>query len=410
MRRVVSRVIGGLVVVAIVGAIVVAFLPSPVEVELAQVDRGELRVTVDEDGRTRIRERYTVSAPLAGQLRRIQLRAGDTVEAGRTTLARIDPSDPTLLDARTEAEAAARVRRAEAAVRRAETDLQRAGAELGHAEQEMTRVQRAAAQESATEREVDVAVTAWRVATESFNAARFEGEIATFELELAEAALMRSRPHRGDDGEGAEHDPQLMIDSPIDGRVLRVFEESTAVVQAGTPLLEVGDPTDLEIVVDVLSTDAVQIPPGAPVLIEYWGGDRTLTGRVRLVEPQAFTKVSALGVEEQRVNVIIDFVDPPEERRTLGDAYRIEARIVIWEDSQALRVPTSAIFRTDGHWAVYVVEDGRARFREVSLGRQAGLLAEVLDGLDEGESIIVHPGDEVEDGRSVRPISRVRRR
>ncbi|TVQ55539.1 MAG: HlyD family efflux transporter periplasmic adaptor subunit [Phycisphaerales bacterium] len=398
MKRLISRIIGITIVLAVVAAIVVAFLPQPVVVETAEVVRGPMKVTVDEDGRTRIRDKYIVSAPLAGQLQRIQLRAGDTVDSTNTIIARIDPSDPALLDARTIAETEARVRRAEAAVRRAETGLERTRSDLEYAEADMARVQRAADRGAATQREVELAITGWRSATEIYNAARFEQEIAKFELELAQAALVRSRP----DGGGAEQDAQLLIGSPIDGRVLRVFQESTAVVQAGTPLVELGDPTDLEIVVDVLSTDAVQIQPGAKVFIEYWGGEEALHGRVRLVEPQAFTKVSALGVEEQRVNIIIDFINPPEDRLTLGDGYRIEARIVIWDDDEVVQVPTSAMFRIDGAWAVYVIENDRATLRHIRIDRQAGLHAQVLQGLDQGEETIIHPGDDVEDGTRVR--------
>ncbi len=394
MKRMVSRIVGIMAVLAVLGALVWAFMPQPVPVETAAVDRASMRVTVDDDGRTRIRDKYIVSAPLAGRLQRILLRAGDSVEAGQTVIARIDPTDPTLLDARQVAEAEARVRRAEAAVRRTDTEFERAHAELDYAESEMARVQQAADRGAAMQREVDLAVTLWRTAREQVNAARFEREIAQYELELAESALLRSRPDDGTD----VADTQLTIGSPIDGRVLQVFQESMAVVQAGTPLVELGDTSDLEIVVDVLSTDAVRIPPAAPVLIEYWGGEHELHGRVRRVEPQAFTKISALGVEEQRVNVIIDFTDPPEQRQALGDEYRVEARIVVWEDDDVLRVPTSAMFRVDGQWAVYAVEDNRARLREVEIGRQAALHAQVLSGVEVGETIITHPGDRVEDG------------
>ena len=397
MKRLFSRIFALLILLAIIAGLVYAFLPQPVLIEVAAITRGPLRVTVDEDGRTRIREKYIVSAPLAGQLQRIQLRAGDTVTTGDTVIARINPGDPTLLDARALAEAEARVRRAEAAVRQTDADLERTRAEMDFAEDDMARLRSAAERGAATPREVDLAVTTWRAAVERHNAAHFSREIARFERELAEAALIRSMP---DDPIAAE-DATLLIRAPIDGSVLRVFQESTAVIQPGTPLIELGDPTDLEIVVDVLSTDAVRIPPGAPVIIEYWGGDTALDGRVRLIEPQAFTKVSALGVEEQRVNIIIDFINPPEDRATLGDAYRIEARIVIWEHDAILRIPTSALFRTDGEWAVYTIADGRATLRRVTIGRQSGLTAELLDGLNEGDTVILHPGDRIEDGTRV---------
>lgn len=397
MKRLVSRILGVIVVLAVVGAIVMAFLPQPVVVETAAAERGPLRVTVDEDGQTRIKDKYIVSSPLAGQLQRIRLRAGDEVRAGETTIATIDPSDPSLLDARAVAEAEARVQRGEAAVRRAESALERANIEMSHAEDEMGRVVTAAEGGGATRQEVEAAITAWRSAREMYNAAQHERDIARFELEMARAALIRSRPQEHPDQE----DSQLRVHAPIDGRVLEVFEESMTIVQPGTRLVELGDPHDLEVVIDVLSTDAVRIRPGAPVLFEYWGGEEVLHGNVRLVEPQAFTKISALGVEEQRVNVIIDFVDPVEMRETLGDGYRVEARIIVWEEDDVLLVPTIALFRVDGEWAVFVVEDGRAHLRRVEIGRQSGLQAQVISGLEEGEIIVTHPGDRVEDGRAV---------
>lgn len=397
MKRIVSRTVGIVVLLGVVGVIVFAFIPKPVEVESASVTRGPMRVTVDEDGQTRIREKYVVSAPLAGQLQRIILREGDEVEAGRTVLARIEPGDPSLLDARALAEAEARVRRAEAALQQSATWLEQARAELDFAEDEFARLRTAADQGAATSHELNAALTEYRTASEAYNGAQFEQEIAKFELELARAALIRSRP--GDDQ--TINRTQLEIHAPIDGRVLRVFQESMAVVQAGAPLLELGDPTDLEIVVDVLSTDAVRIQPGAEVIFEYWGGEEPLHGRVRLIEPQAFTKISALGVEEQRVNVIIDFTDPPEVRHSLGDAYRVEARIVVWEEEDVLQIPTSALFRMGADWATFVLREGAAVLRRLEIGRQTGLQAQVLSGLEKGDVVVTHPSDEVEDGRSV---------
>jgi HlyD family secretion protein len=223
--------------------------------------------------------------------------------------------------------------------------------------------------------------------------AQFAARIAEFELELARAALARTRP----DEPGAPDTGRFEIRAPADGRILRVFQESEAAVPAGARLLEVGDPTDLEVEVDVLSSDAVKIRPGAKAILEHWGGDAPLTGRVRLVEPSAFTKVSALGMEEQRVNVVIDILDPPAKRGALGDALRVEARIVTWEREDVLKVPAGALFRHAG-WAVYVAARGRARLRPVRVGPSDGLETQVLDGLLENESVILHPSDLVGEG------------
>jgi HlyD family secretion protein len=260
----------------------------------------------------------------------------------------------------------------------------------------------------------------YRHASEELRSTRVAEEIAQFELQQAKAALLRSRPRSDDDADGGNasysgsgSDGELTesngnggwnftIVSPITGRVLRVFQESAAVVTAGTPLLELGDPLDLEVEVDVLSRDAVKIDPGALVLLEHWGGSDVLEGRVRLVEPSAFTKISTLGVEEQRVNVIIDLDDPPEDRATLGDAFRVEARIVIDEAKDVLIVPTSSLFRVGNESALFVVKDGVVHQQVVKLGRQNGLEAEVVEGLSEGDLVVIHPSDQIEDGIAVR--------
>ena len=227
-------------------------------------------------------------------------------------------------------------------------------------------------------------------------AAGFAVDIAEYELELERAALLLTDPDQGDDG-----DMELPIRAPIDGCILRIYQESTAVVEVGSPLMEVGDPTDLEVVADVLSRDAVQISPGDPVRLKRWGGDAPLAGRVRLVEPSGFTKLSALGVEEQRVNVIIDVVDPPEKREQLGDGFRVDCEVIVWEADNVLQVPTSALFRVDDTWRVFVVDGRVARLTSVAVGKNNGRSAEVLGGLREGDRVIIHPGDSIEDGVEV---------
>jgi HlyD family secretion protein len=393
------RAITIVVVLAVLAALVFAFLPEPVAVDLAAVSRGPMQVTVDEEGQTRIKERYVVSAPLAGRLRRIALDPGDVVEAGLTVVATIEPTDPQLLDARARAEAEARVRAAEAAVRQAGANLERVSAKLDFAENELARARDAFEGGGASEREVDELTQLHRIEVKLHRAAQFAEEIARFELEQARSALVHTNP----DAELAEGHIQFRILAPITGRVLRVFQESVAVVSPGAPLLELGDPTDLELVIDVLSTDAVRIASGDEIVIEHWGGEEPLLASVRVVEPSAFTKVSSLGVEEQRVNVVADFVSPFDDRRTLGDGYRVEARIVLWREDDVLRVPTSAIFRHDEQWCVFAVEGERAVRRPVEIGRRNGLVAQVAGGLDAGDRVIVHPSDKVTDGTGVAP-------
>jgi HlyD family secretion protein len=409
MRNIGSKLFVALVLAAIVGGLGYAFWPEPVEVDLAAVDRGLVRVTVDEDGKTRIREKYVVSAPLFGRLLRINMDAGDPVVAGKTLLATIEPPDPILLDARTIAQAEARVKAAEAALKKMEPQLEAVREGQAYAEAELARLRRAAV--AVSQSDLENAELLYRQRSEELRSMRIQEEIARFELEQAEAALLRTRP-RDSDGTTSENGESsatndsngwtFTIYSPITGRVLRVLQESASVVSAGAPLLELGDPTDLEAEIDVLSRDAVKIEPGALVLFEHWGGEGPLHGRVRLVEPSGFTKISTLGVEEQRVNVIVDLVDPPSARTELGDGFRVEARVVIDEAEDVLRVPTSALFRVGNKSAVYRVVDGVVHQQIVEVGRQNGLEAELLGGLAEGDQVVIHPSDQIDEGVRVR--------
>ncbi len=394
-----------LAVAGIAALLGVGLMPAALDVDVATVTRGSIRVTVDQDGKTRIRERYVVSAPLAGRLLRIELEPGDSVEAGRTTLAVIEPRDPELLDARAIAMAEARVRAAEAALQKAGTVRRQAAANQADAERDLKRERDMAKTQAATISAVEDAELLLRIRGEEVRSARHAEEIAQFELDQARAALIRSRPITNGESTGSGDSSWTFgITAPVDGRVLRVFQESTAVVTAGTPLIELGDPSDLEVEIDVLSRDAVRVPTGAAVLLEQWGGEAPLAGRVDRVEPSAFTKVSTLGVEEQRVNVIVRLMDPPTARRQLGDGFRVEARIVVDEADGVVKAPTSALFRSGGEWAVFAVVDGKAEQRAVQLGLQNGLEAEVTEGLAEGDEVVVHPGDDVADGVGVRPL------
>lgn len=386
------------VVLGLAAAVAYALWPRPVTVESAVVHRGGLRVTVDEDGRTRIKERYVVSAPLAGRLARIALREGESVVEGETVIAVIEPTDPSLLDPRMRAEAEARVRAAQAALDRASAELARASEALELAQTELHRLREAEQQGGGSGIELARAEATARIRAEEARAAGFAREIAQYEVDLARAALLSSTQERG----SAPEDWQFEIPSPVSGRVLRVIQKSEAVVNAGTPLVELGDPRDLEVIVDVLSSDAVAIRPGAEVSLEDWGGEEPIRGLVRLVEPAAFTKISALGVEEQRVNVVIDFAEPPEARRGLGDAYRVEARIVIWEGTDVLKAPAGAVFRDAESWAVFAIESGRAVLRHIDIGKRTGREVQALSGLEEGDRVVVYPGDRVRDGVRVR--------
>jgi HlyD family secretion protein len=387
------------VVLLLVAALLYAFSPRPVPVSLAEVSRGPLQVTVDEDGRTRIRERYVVSAPLGGQLRRIELEPGDRVRAGLTVLAVIEPPAPDLLDARLRAQFEAALRAAEGRLQLAESRVAGASATQERARIDLTRTAQLIQREAISPQEFDRVREAARVAAEDLKSAEYGRQIAGFEVEQARTALLRSSP------EGRRDDCawELRIRSPITGSVLRVFHEDAATVAPSTRLLEVGDPADLEAEIDVLSSDAVRIQPGARVLFEHWGGSVPLEGRVRVVEPAGFLKISALGVEEQRVNVIVDFVTPAAERSTLGHAYRVEARIVVWEGEDVLKMPVGALFRREGRWAVFALRDGRAQLTLVEVGHNNGREAEIVRGLAAGDRVIIHASDKVVDGVAVSP-------
>jgi HlyD family secretion protein len=395
------QVVWGVVGVVVVVLVVLALRPKPVEVDVAEVGRGALAVTVDEEGETRVRDRFVVSAPLAGRVLRIDLDPGDPVEAGRT-VALIEPAAPALLDVRSRGEAEAAARAARAAVAGAQARLEQAQAERDQAAADLRRIERLAADGIVSEERLDQARTAARTSEEAVAAARAAVASARGELAAAEARLVQG-------GAGAGGEP-VEVTAPVAGVILRRLRESESVVPAGEPLLEIADPDDLEIVSDLLSSDAVRVDAGDPVRIEQWGGDAVLEGTVRRVEPAGFTKVSALGVEEQRVNVVVDFADPRAAWRQLGDGYRVELAIVVWRQEDVVQVPTSALFRRpDGGeaaeggepWAVFVVADGTARRRDVVIGRKTGLHAQVLAGLEPGETVVVHPSDAVEEGTRV---------
>jgi HlyD family secretion protein len=387
-------VLGAVAAVALALGVVRAFTPAPLAVEVAAVTRGPLRVTVDEDGRTRVTDRFVVSAPLAGTLGRIELQPGDPVRRG-DAVARIVPLASPLLDPRSRAESEARVAAAVAVRRQAQTVLERAGAAAGQAAREAARERALLGAGATAVRAAEQAELAERMRREEVASAEFGVKVAASELELARAALRRL------DAPSAAAGEQLVVRAPVDGRVLRLDQKSEGVVQPGAAIMELGDPAAIEAVVDVLTIDAVRIQPGVPVLIEEWGGDSVLLGHVHRVEPSAFTRVSALGVEEQRVNVIVHFEGPPGGWRALGDGFRVETRIVVWEDDDVLQVPAGAVFRQGEGWGVYVAAGGRARLRTIKLGRRNDTAVQVLGGLEPGDTVVLYPGDNVRDGQRI---------
>ena len=383
-----KKLIAAVVVVA--GIAAAALWPEAVEVSVVTAERGPMRVTVNEDGETRVRDRFVVTAPVSGRVQRIESEPGDAVTRAQTVLARITPAQPPLLDPRTRRELEAAVQAATAAVGQARSERQRAATMVERARSTLRRQEELMKAGAIASDDLEAAETARVTAEEGQRAAEFAERRAESELQLARARL--SAP--GQDGRTVD------VRSPVDGTVLKRLRESEGLVAAGEPLLEIGEPGRLEIVADLLSTDAVRISQGAEVLIEQWGGGQTLHGRVRRVEPSGFTKVSALGVEEQRVNVIIDFTDPAAAVR-LGDGYRVEVRIVLWQEDDVLKVPVGALFRQGEGWAVFVVDMGRAHLRPVQLGQRNEDDGQILSGLDASATVVLHPPDTLADGARV---------
>lgn len=385
--------------VGLAGALVWLFRPQPVPVDLATVARGPLQVSVSDDGETRVRDMFVVSAPLAGRMRRIELEAGDRVIAGETVVARIEPSDPSFLDRRSEAEVRAGIRAGEAARVHAAAELRRAQAERDFAVTELQRYEGLAASRTISQNDLESARRRARTAEAAVDEATAGLRVRESELDQAKARLLAP---------GKSADPHadcdcVFVRSPVSGNVLQVVVESEGIVASGMPLVEIGDPGKLEVVTDLLSTEAVKVRTGQRVLIEGWGGDNALEGVVRRVEPYGFTKVSALGVEEQRVRVVIDITEPVERWRSLGHGYRVEPRILLWESKDVLKLPLSALFRNGTEWAVFVSRGGRARLQTVAIGNMNGIDAEVLKGVAAGDAVVVHPSDRVSDGARIEP-------
>ncbi|MBI5486408.1 MAG: efflux RND transporter periplasmic adaptor subunit [Deltaproteobacteria bacterium] len=392
MKKWLKRIFLFVLVLAIAGGVTYAFLPQPLPVDAAAVRRGPLRVTVDAAGRTRARERYVVAAPILGTLARITLRAGDPVAAG-DVVATIAPPPSPLLDARTRAELDARIAAAEAAEAQAAAAVDLADLARGQAYRERARARSLFETQALSRRDLDAAEFELRARQRDVDAAALAVETAHRQVEAVRATLA------GTTGTGDAAAPVPVL-SPSSGVVLAVLQENEGPVAPGTPLLAIADPAALEVVADFLTADAAQVTPGARVELRQWGGPQPLAGLVRRVEPAAFTKLSALGIEEQRVNVLID-PDPDAPWPTLGDGWRVEASVVVWESTDVLLAPSGAVFRDGDQWAVFVVAGGRAVRRPVQLGRRGAADVEVQAGLDAADVVVLHPSEKLEDGVEV---------
>ena len=384
--------------VAVAAALAWAFAPRALGVDVATLERGTLEVTVEDEGITRIRDVYVVSAPTTGRMLRSDLTVGDPVAAGETVVARFEPSDPTLLDARSRRVGEATVEAAAAAVGLAEAQLVQARSQRDFARADLVRATELAARRTIAERTLDKARLDVATAEATVKGAEATLEVRRRELEQARAQLFEA-------GSGAVRRPDccISIAAPVDGRVLRLVVESEQVVQAGSPLVEIGDPHDLEIAVDLLSRDAVRVAPGAEARIESWGGAETLVARVRRVEPTGFTKVSALGIEEQRVKVILDPEGPPDAWRRLGHGYRVVVRITVKRDEDVTLVPIAALFRSGETWAVFRVDGDRARLAPIEIGDRTQRFAAATRGLEPGTRVILHPSSDLADGARIAP-------
>jgi HlyD family secretion protein len=382
----------------IIGALAwVAFRTDPVPVDVAEITRGPLRVTIDADGRTRIREIYEVAAPIAGIALRSPVRVGDVTVAGETVVAVVEPVAPALLDIRSRQQAEAAVVEAEAAMSVAESQVRQAEEDLTYAESQRDRARTLVERGVATTTQLEDATQQVSLREAALDAARASLRLAEGSLARAEAALIeptdRTAPR--------DADCCIHIRAPVDGRVLTVPVVSERPVLPGATLVTIGAPEDLEIVADLLSSDAVRLAPGAMAEVDRWGGPAPLAARLLRIEPSARTKVSALGIEEQRVDAVFEIVSPPETREGLGDGFSVFLRIVEWQAEDAVQVPLSALWRSGEDWAVFVVEDGVAQRRDVSIGRRNARAAQVLGGLEPGETVVTHPSDDVVSGVAV---------
>ena len=395
MTKISHNLFWAALILLIIAALVLGLRPQPILVEVSQVQQAPMQVTIDEEGKSRVKDRYIISAPVAGFVRRIELDVGDTLKQG-SLVTELEPLRSDVLDPRRRAEAEARVAAARSALLSAEEQAVAAKADADYAANEFGRKQQLADNKLISDDELNQAHTADQRAKAVLRSASFAVDVARYELDAASTLLKYSA---ADEATGVLKE-RVAIRTPTAGSVLQIHKQSEGVVAAGTPLLELGDPTALEIAVDVLSYDAVRIRAGMPVLISRWGG-KPLQGQVRLVEPVGFTQVSALGVEEQRVWVIVDITSPVEQWQNLGDGYRVEASFILWQQDNVRQVANAALFNNGEGMAVYVAEDGEAHLRPVQTGTRNGLNSQVISGLNAGEQVLLYPDNAIRDGSRI---------
>lgn len=392
-RRKVSIIV---IISAVVLATAYGFIPDAEDVDLVDVSRGLLRVAIEEEGRTRLKERFVITAPTAGYVRRITAKVGETVKKGET-VAVLEPLRSQALDPRSRAETGATVSAAQAAFEAAQEKERASAADADYLDKKLGRFANLHLRGYVAKDLLDQAESEAKKAQAVRNSAKATADAARFELERARATLRNfSTESRGG------NNSIVYVSSPADGSIFKIHRESEGAVGAGEPLMDIGNRKNLEVLAEVLSSDAVKIKKGTEVLFKRWGGDEPLAGKVRIVEPAGFTKVSSLGVEEQRVLVIADITSPPDAWSVLGDGYRLEAHFVVWDGKDVPQVPASALFRSGEKWAVFVNDKGRARLRAVEVGQRNGLTAEIISGIKANDKVIAHPGDSIGDGTRIR--------
>lgn len=390
------------VLVLVAASLAYAFWPRAVLVDLAAVQRGPMIVTINEEARTRVHDQFVLSTPSAGQLLRVHVQPGDQVVRGETVVARMLPTPPSVLDVRTKEQARANVEAAEAALRVARADVNKATADQELANADLERAQSLSTSGIISQAALERAERTARAAGATVETSRAGVEMRLAELENAQAYLIGFEDKGLASAIGNQQEDTINLTAPADGRILQVLQQSETTLPAGTPILEIGDTAnDLEVVVELLSTDAVQVQPGMKVIIDNWGGSKTLEGEISRVDSSGFTKFSALGVEEQRVNAIVRLLSPPEDRPTLGHGFRVEARIVIWQKPDAMIVPTGALFREDEGWAVFKVVDGIASVHKLEIEANNGIEAAIRDGLKVGDTIVLYPSSTIASGTRV---------
>lgn len=390
----ISRLIKFVLLFAVIGIIAYGLKPSPMLVELSEVKHAPLTITVDEEGKTRVIDRFIISAPVSGYLRRIKLDVGDNIEENQI-IAELEPLKSDILDPRARAQAQARVKAAQSALKVAEENVDATKADMDYAQAEFDRKEKLRNARTISQEELDLAYANLRRIKANFRSAEFAVEVSKFELDVAKTALAQYNV------DGAKPQELVYVKAPVKGQVLKISRESEGAINVSEPILEIGNPRALEVEVDVLSIDAIKIKPGTKVTFLHWGGDASLEGVVRLIEPVGFTKVSALGVEEQRVLVIADIISPPKQWERLGDGYRVEANFVIWQQDNVLQIPASSLFRANNRWAVYALVDSMTELRYVEVGKTNGLQTQIISGLDQNEFVVTFPESQLKPGTKI---------